>query len=85
MTVTDKQSLIFVSVMVIRIDIHPTEEEPDQHIVRVALEVSRTTTVCEVPTKLKSGVCSQDEVFAHSNARPGHYPRLPHSPSNKPP
>jgi hypothetical protein len=85
MTVTDKQSLIFMSVVVIWIDIHPVGEEPDQHIVRVAPEVSRTTTICEVPTKLKSGVCSQDEVFARIDAWPGRYPRLPHSPSNKPP
>jgi hypothetical protein len=85
MTAIDKQPLISESVMVIRIDIHPTEEEPDQHIIRVAPGVSRTTTVRKVPTKLKSGACSQDEVLSPSDARPDRHPRLPHSPSNKPP
>jgi hypothetical protein len=47
--------------------------------------VSRTTIVREVPTKSKLGPCSQDEVLAPSDARPGHHPGLPHSPSNKPP
>jgi hypothetical protein len=81
----DKRSLISESVAAIRIDIHPAGEEPDQHVVRVAPEVSRTTTVGEVPTKSKSGLCSWDEVLAPSDARPGRHPRWPHSPSNKPP
>jgi hypothetical protein len=71
--------------MVIRIDIHLTGEEPDQHVVRVTPWVSRTTTICDVPTKLKSGPCSRDEVLAPSDAQPSHHPGLPHSPSNWPP
>jgi hypothetical protein len=54
MTTTDKQSLISESVAVIQIDIHPAREEPDQHIVCMTPGVPRTTTVREVPTKLKS-------------------------------
>jgi hypothetical protein len=45
MIATDKQSLISESVIVTRIDIHPTGEEPDQHAVHVTLGVSRTTTI----------------------------------------
>jgi hypothetical protein len=71
--------------MVTRIDIHPIGEEPDRHIVRVAPEVSRMTTIGKVPTKLKSGLCSWDEILAPTNAQPGHHSGLPHSPSNKPP
>jgi hypothetical protein len=72
MTATDKQPLISESVKVTRIDIHLAGEEPDQHIVRVTHGVSRTTTVCEVPTKSKSGLCSRDEVLAPDDrpARP---------------
>jgi hypothetical protein len=47
--------------------------------------VSRMTTVSEVPTKSKSGPCSQDEVLAPSDARPGRHSGLSHSSSNKPP
>jgi hypothetical protein len=85
MTEMNKQPLISESVVVTRIGIHPTGKEPDQHIIRMAPGVSCTTTVREVPTKSKSGLCSRDEVLAPSDARPGHHPGLPHSPSNKPP
>jgi hypothetical protein len=64
----DKRPLISESVTVTQIDIHFAGEEPDQHIVRVTLRVSRTTTVREVPTKLKSSPCSWDEVLAPSDA-----------------
>jgi hypothetical protein len=55
------------SVMMIRIGVHPVEEEPDQHIIHAAPWVSHMTTVHEVPTKSKSGFCSQDEVLAPSD------------------
>jgi hypothetical protein len=80
----DKQPLISESVVATQIDIHPAREEPDQHVVRVTPGVSRTTTVCELPTKSKSGLCSWDEVLDSSDAWPGCHPWLPHSPSNKP-
>jgi hypothetical protein len=64
MTTTDKWSLISESVTVIRLGVHPAGEEPDQYVVRVASQVSHTTTVCEVPTKSNLGPCSQDEVLA---------------------
>jgi hypothetical protein len=48
-------------------------------------DVSRTTIIHEVPTKSNMGLCSQDEVLAPSDVRPGCHPGLPHSPSNKPP
>jgi hypothetical protein len=85
MIATDKRSLIFESVAVTRIDIHPTEEEPDRHVIHMATGVSRTITIREVPNKLKSSHCSQDKVLTPSDARPGRHPGLPHSPSNKPP
>jgi hypothetical protein len=85
MTTTDKRSLISESIAAIQIDIHLVGEEPDWHIIRMAPGVSRTTTVGEVYTKSKSGLCSRDEVLAPSDARLGHYLGLPHSPSNKPP
>jgi hypothetical protein len=68
----DKQPFISKSVAAIQIDIHPAGEEPDQHIVRVALGVSRMTNVREVPTKSKLDPCSWDEVLAPSDrsARP---------------
>jgi hypothetical protein len=47
--------------------------------------VSRMTTVSEVPTKSKSGLCSRDEVLVPSDTRSNRHPVLPHSPSNKPP
>jgi hypothetical protein len=67
MTVIDKQSLISESVTVMQVDIHPVGDEPDQHVIHVTPGVSHTTTVCEVPTKLKSGLCSRDEVLAPSD------------------
>jgi hypothetical protein len=85
MTATDKRSLISGSVAVAQFNIHPAGEEPDQHIVRVTSGVSHTTTVCEVPTKSKSGPCSRDEVLAPSDAQSGRNPGLPHSPFNKQP
>jgi hypothetical protein len=51
----------------IRIGVHPTGEEPDQHVILVATWVSRTTTVRKVPTRSKSGLCSRDEVLAPSD------------------
>jgi hypothetical protein len=38
-----------------------------QHVVRMASRVSRTTIICEVPTKSNMGPCSWDEVLATSN------------------
>jgi hypothetical protein len=67
MTPTSKRSLISECVTMIRIDIHPKGEEPDQHIVCLASRVSCTTTICEVPTKSKLGPCSRDEVLAPSD------------------
>jgi hypothetical protein len=44
------------------------------------------TTVREVPTMSKMGPCSRDEVLPPpAIAWPDRQPRLPHSPSNKPP
>jgi hypothetical protein len=40
-----KQSLISESIVVIQIGVHYVREEPDQHVVRLASRVSRTTTV----------------------------------------
>jgi hypothetical protein len=85
MTATDNRSLIFESVTAIRIDIHPAGEEPDQHAVRATPKVSCTTTVCEVPNKLKLGPYSRNEVLAPTMARSSGHHGLPHSPSNKPP
>jgi hypothetical protein len=67
MTSTSKWSLISESVVVNRINKHPTEEEPDQHVVRVAPRVSRTATMRKVPTRSKSMPCSWDEVLAPSD------------------
>jgi hypothetical protein len=85
MTAMDKRSLIFESVTTIQISVHHAGEEPDRYVVRVAPGVSHMTTVCEVPNKSKSGLCSRDDVLASSNARPGRHPGLPHSLSNKAP
>jgi hypothetical protein len=63
MTATDKRSLISESVAVIQIGVHHVGEESDQHVVRVTLVVSHTTTIREVPTKSKPELCSWDEVF----------------------
>jgi hypothetical protein len=85
MFATDKRPLISKSVVVTRIEIHPTGEEPDRHVVRAARGVSHTTTTCGVPTKSNLGLCSWDEVLAPCNTRSGYHSGLPHSPSNKPP
>jgi hypothetical protein len=69
MTATDKRPLIYESVVVTQIDIHPKGEEPDQHLVRAAPRVSCTTTIRKVPTRSKSGPCFRDEVLAPSDAR----------------
>jgi hypothetical protein len=51
----DKRSLISESVTAIQIDIHPTWEEPGQHAIHLdSKSLSRITTICEVPTILKS-------------------------------
>jgi hypothetical protein len=52
---------------VIQIGVHHVGEESDQYIVCVAPRVSCTTIVREVPSKLKSGLCSWDDVFAPSD------------------
>jgi hypothetical protein len=80
-----KRPLISESVTVTWISIHPAGGKPDQHVIRVASWVSRTTTVREVHTKSKSGPCSRDEVLAPSDAQPGRHLGLPHSRSNKSP
>jgi hypothetical protein len=67
MTATSKRRLIFESVAVIQIDVHPAGKEPDQHIICMAPRVSRMTTFHEVPTWLKSGPYSRDEVLALSD------------------
>jgi hypothetical protein len=67
MTAMSKRSLISESITMIQIDIHSVGEEPDKHVVHVAPWVSRTTTVRKVPTRLKSGLCSRDEVLAPSD------------------
>jgi hypothetical protein len=82
MIATDKRSLISVSVTMIRIDVHPAGEEPNQHVIRVSLGVSRTTTVREVLTKSKFVPCSRDEVLAFSNTGSDRHSGLHHSPSN---
>jgi hypothetical protein len=74
MTATNKWSLISESVTATRIDIYPAGEEPDQHIVRATLGVSRTTTIRKVPTKSKLVPCSRDEVLAPSDTRPDRHP-----------
>jgi hypothetical protein len=63
MTATDKRPLISKSVTAIRVNVHHVREKPDRHVIRVAPWVSHKTTVCEVPTKSKSGLCSWDEVL----------------------
>jgi hypothetical protein len=78
-----KWSLISESVAVIQIDIHPIGEGLDQHVVHMAPWVSRTTTIHEVPTKLKLGPCSRDKSWPSAVVRPDHHSGLPHSPSNK--
>jgi hypothetical protein len=63
MTSIDKRSLISESIMAIQIGAHPTEEEPDRHVICVTPEVSRTTNVYEVPTKSNLCPCSWDDVL----------------------
>jgi hypothetical protein len=63
----NKRSLISKSVAAIRISVHPTGQEPDQHIVRLASRVSCTTTIRDVPIKSKLGPYSRDEVLATSD------------------
>jgi hypothetical protein len=81
----NKRSLISESVTTTRMNIHLAGEEPDQHAIRATLGVSRTSTICEVPTNSKYVPCYRDEVLSPSNTRPGRHPGLPHSPSNKTP
>jgi hypothetical protein len=69
----------------IQIGVHPTGEEPDQHIIRIASRVLCTTTICEVPTKLNLGPTPEMKSWPPAMVRPGRHPGLPHSPSNKPP
>jgi hypothetical protein len=71
--------------VVTQINMHPAGKESDQHVVHTAPGVPRTTILREVPTKLKLGPCSRDEVLAPSDVRSDRHPKLPHSPSNKPP
>jgi hypothetical protein len=85
MTATDKRPFISESVTVTQIDIHPAGEEHDRHIIHVAPRVSRTTTIHEVPTKSKLGLCSRYKVLSPSDARLGRHPELPHYLSNKQP
>jgi hypothetical protein len=61
-----------MSVTVIRIGVHLAAEKSNQHVVCLASRVSHMTTVHEVPTKLKLGPCSWDEVLPPSDhsARP---------------
>jgi hypothetical protein len=56
---------------VIQIGVHAVGEEPDEHIVRVAPWVSCTMNIRKLPTKLKSGPYTKDEVLAPSD-RPAH-------------
>jgi hypothetical protein len=67
MTAMSKRPLISESVAVIRICIYPVGEEPNQHVVCVTPQVSRTTTFREVSTKSKLGSCCRDEVLAPSD------------------
>jgi hypothetical protein len=62
-----KRPLIFKSVVVIQIGVHPAGEEPNQHVIHMAPQVSPTTTFREVPTKPKSRPCSQGEVLPPSD------------------
>jgi hypothetical protein len=67
MTAMSKWSLISESVVGIQTGVHPAGEEPNQHVVRAAHRVSRMTTIRKVPTRLKLGPCSWDEVLAPSD------------------
>jgi hypothetical protein len=68
-TAMSKRPLLSESVVAIQIGIHPTEEEPNQHIVRVAPRITRITTIHNVHNGSKLGPCSRDEVLA-PNDRP---------------
>jgi hypothetical protein len=81
--INDKWSLISESVTTIQICVHPTGKEPDPHVVRLASQVTRTSTVREVPTKSNLGPYSQDEILAP--AQPIHRRGPPHGPSKKTP
>jgi hypothetical protein len=50
----------------------PYRKKPDQHVVRLASQVSLMTIVRKFPTNLNLGPCSRDEVLATSDgsARP---------------
>jgi hypothetical protein len=52
-----------------RIGVYPAGEESDQHVIRLASRVSRTTTIYEVATKSKLGPYFRDEVLI-PNDRP---------------
>jgi hypothetical protein len=53
MRATNKRSLISESVTVIRIGVHPTREEHDQHVIRTTPGVSHMTTWAPAP-RIKS-------------------------------
>jgi hypothetical protein len=57
-------------------------KEPDLHAVCATSGVLHKTTIYEVPTKLKLGPYSRDEVLAPSDVQPDRHLGLPHSPSN---
>jgi hypothetical protein len=71
--------------VVIQIGVYPAGEEPDQHVIRVAHRVSRTTTVCKVPTKSNLAPAPEMKYWPPAIVQPDRHPGLPHSPSNKPP
>jgi hypothetical protein len=85
MTTTSKRPLISKSVTIIRIGIHTVGEEPDQHVLRVAPRVS----VQQPSTKSLLGRNQTPTLRMKSwlpaIVRPSRHPRLPHSPSTKPP
>jgi hypothetical protein len=69
----------------IQIGVHLIGEELDQHIIRLAPQVSRMTIVCEVPTKLKLAPAPRMKSWPLEIVRLDRHPGLPHSPSNKQP
>jgi hypothetical protein len=69
----------------IQIGVHLIGEELDQHIIRLASQVSRMTIVCEVPTKLKLAPAPRMKSWPLEIVRLDRHPGLPHSPSNKQP
>jgi hypothetical protein len=78
MIATDKQPLISESVVVTRIDIHPTGEEPDN-----MLYVQLPESHVQQPS-MKSPL-GQNRSPAPSDTRLCRHPGLHYSPSNKPP